>query len=291
MKNNIVFCDGGLSNRLNSLIFSLILREKYGKEWEISWPINNWCNANFNKLFSINMNVNLSTLSEYKNNENDYTLLLHENQINFNEQLIHYHRNCNSYDDYHSYLGINKPLFYYNNLIPNFVSNEDMKIALSNLAISPFILFEALNFCKTNEINNSVLGLHIRKTDFGNIVDDESLFNLVKNNEKRFFVCSDDYSVTEKFSNLDNCRVYKKKHYPKQLKADKGWNDNIQDDQNRSFTFNIERSEESIIEALVDLLILSSTTQIQTSHSTFLKMSQIFKYINILYREGFYQHV
>ena len=46
------------------------------------------------------------------------------------------------------------------------------------------------------------------------------------------------------------------------------------------FFYNIERSEASIVEALIDLLILSRTTHVSTSNSTFLKMSMIFKFTN-----------
>ena len=48
---NIVMCDGGLANRLNALLFALILRRKFGHEWRIAWPLNNWCGAPLHSLF------------------------------------------------------------------------------------------------------------------------------------------------------------------------------------------------------------------------------------------------
>ena len=52
---NHVLCDGGLCNRLNALIFALILQRKFGPlghDWQIAWPQNNWCGASFGSLFT-----------------------------------------------------------------------------------------------------------------------------------------------------------------------------------------------------------------------------------------------
>ena len=284
-KSNLVFCDGGLSNRLNSLIFALILREKYGAHWEISWPQNNWCGSDFSSLFQANMPVHNYPLNYFNKVHYDYTCLIHENQAYFNEGNFYLHSSINSYQEYFDYLQKEKPVFYFHNQIPSFASIEDIRIALDNISVNSELKNIALNFCSDNNITDSVFGLHIRKTDFGNLVDDIALFDLVKNSNNKFFVCSDDELITEKFNDLKNCCSYLKKNYPTQLNINKGWQETIQDDQNRSFNFNITRSAESIKEALIDLLILSSTTHIDTSPSTFLKMSMFFKYENVLHRK------
>lgn len=279
---NVVFCDGGLSNRLNTLIFALILKEKFNLNWEISWPINNWCGARFESLFSTSIPVNQNTLISYKEREDLYCLALHENQCHFNEQNINYHTNLNNFEDYHNLLSSEKPIFYYHNLIPQIASIADIKMALNNISVNNEVFIAAKNFCIQHEIDDTVLGLHIRKTDFGNTVNDEELYEIVKKSPKKFFVCSDDQEVNLKFSHLPNCSVFSKKNFPSKMKTGKGWNENTIDDQGREFFFNIERSEASIVEALVDLLILSKTTHLNTSHSTFLKMSMIFKATNFI---------
>ena len=43
MSKHYVLCDGGLCNRLNALMFALILKRRFGGAWSISWPVNNWC--------------------------------------------------------------------------------------------------------------------------------------------------------------------------------------------------------------------------------------------------------
>ncbi|MFY8016384.1 MAG: hypothetical protein ACOVN3_13140 [Limnohabitans sp.] len=277
---HVVFCDGGLSNRLNTLIFALILKEKYKHEWELSWPVNNWCRARLASLFSIDIPVNENELIYYKEKEDAFCLVMHENQCGFIDANINFQSNQHSYADYEKLLENEKPTLYYHNLIPQFATFADMQSGLSHLSIHKDIHAKASGFCLRNQINDSVFGLHIRKTDFGSTVDDNELFNVVKDSANRFFVCSDDAEVNARFSKLPNCCVYKKTHFPSKMLGEKGWNDHTIDDQGREFFFNIDRSEASIVEALIDLLILSKTTHVATSHSTFLRMSMIFKATN-----------
>jgi hypothetical protein len=280
MKQNIIFCDGGLANRLNTLIFALILKSKFGGNWAISWPVNNWCGAKFDTLFSTDMPIYEHPLSYYKEKENDYTLVLHENQVNFDENLIKYQKSFAGYKDYEEILVVDKPIIYYHHLIPSFTDSVDLAMGLASLKVNPEILIDAYSFCTRNNVNASVLGLHIRKTDFGNTVDDAALYEMAANSSHRFFVCSDDINVTEKFSELENCIAFKKLHYPGKMDDCTHWNGLTTDDQGRVYNFNISRSAQSVSEALVDLLILSKTTHILTSHSTFLRMSMIMKSVN-----------
>ncbi len=280
IKKNVVFCDGGLSNRLNALIFALNLMDRYSQDLTISWPLNNWCGARFSNLFETNLAVVNHDLHYFKEREDDYCLIFHENQCGFTNDKINFNSTFQSYDDYEFLIKDARPFLYYNNLIPGFVSIDEIKKALSHLNLNEEIKQQAIKFCNENNINNSVYGLHIRKTDFGNSINDDSLFNTVMNSKEEFFVCSDDKDTNEKFALLPNCHVFEKSFFPEKSKLEASWNEVIVDDQERSFAFNIKRSEDSIIEALIDLLILSQTTQIQTSHSTFLRMSLILKSTN-----------
>lgn len=275
-----VLCDGGLSNRLNALIFSLILKEKYNQPWKISWPINNWCGASFKSLFSTRLVVNDYSLSYHRNNENNYTLILHENQAKFTEEMINYQSNLKCYQDYELLLKQNKPVLYYHNLIPGFANFEEIKLALENISIDDEIYLRARDFCFRNEIDDTTIGIHIRKTDFGNLVDESAIYEFVKKSSKRFFVCSDDEVTNMKFSQLENCSVFKKTQFPSKIENNFGFQHITIDNEGRVFSSNINRSEQSVIEALIDLLILSKTAIVDTSPSTFLLMSKIFKIVN-----------
>ena len=61
---------------------------------------------------------------------------------------------------------------------------------------------------------------------------------------------------------------------------DGGWRDTVVDDDGNEYSFNIERSDESVIDAMVDLLILSKSTILNTSESTFLKTALLIQESN-----------
>ncbi len=275
-EGNICFCDGGLANRLNALLFALILRHRYGHDWQISWQRNNWCGASFNSLFEIDLPVVERSLSYFKEREGDYWFVVHENQGNFDPSRITFHPTLTDYTAYETLLNRHSKICYLHHLIPSFASLADLQSALAGLRVRPNLVTTVAEYCREHAIDGSVIGLHIRKTDFGNTVDDGELFRLVSQNPNRFFVCSDDAAVTERFSQLKNCHVLEKKHYPEKLIADGGWNSWTVDAEGRQFPFNVQRSEEAIIEALLDLLILSRTTPMMASHSTFFQMALIF---------------
>jgi hypothetical protein len=71
--------------------------------------------------------------------------------------------------------------------------------------------------------------------------------------------------------------VLEKTHFPEKLLAEGDWNASTTDSDGRRFPYNITRSEASVVEGLVDLLILSATTVLSTSPSTFLETARLFQ--------------
>lgn len=274
---NVAFCDGGLCNRLNVLIVALAVRARTGTEWQIGWPQNNWCGAALDSLFQVDVPVSPASLDSYAVQTERFDFIMHENQARLPAELLTLQSQIGSFADLQSHLGHGRDLFYYHNLIPAWVTLDDLRLGLQQMQIHPDILHTARTFCEQNGFDGEVFGLHIRKTDFGDAVDDQALFNLVAQSPKRFFVCSDSEEVNRRFAALGNCAVFPKTSFPQKLVQDGGWNAMTTDDQGRAFTFNITRPETSIVEALIDLLILSRTTHVKTSNSTFLNMAMIFK--------------
>lgn len=274
---NVVLCDGGLSNRLNALIGGLILKQRFGHAWKISWPVNNWCGAPFEVLFDSDLETTQDPITYFKAHEDEYKLVMHENQCQFRPEHVTLQSQLSSFEDYRTVLDSDRPVLYYHNLLPGFVEIADICEGLSALKVNSVLRELADSFCQRYSIDSSVLGMHIRKTDFGDTVDDAGLFRLASTTAHRYFVCSDDPEVNRRFAALTNCVVFEKSSFPEKFVMDQGWNPNIEDSDGRTFPFNIVRSEASIIEALIDLLILSRTTHINTSHSTFLRMAMIFK--------------
>jgi hypothetical protein len=274
---NLAFCDGGLSNRLNVLIFAMILKRKFGHSWAIAWPQNSWCGAAFGRLFSISSEIETQPITYYKAHESDYMFLVHENQGNFDPGRVVFNGSFSTYQDFQRFLDSYPKIFYYNSLIPPFVGIEDIASSLAEVRINDDVRSIATAFCNAMKVDSSVFGLHIRKTDFGDKVDDAELFRLVSASPQRFFVCSDDEEVNYRFSGLPNCSVFKKSYFPQKRIKDAEWLSWNTDQEGRQFPFNIERSEEATVEGLIDLLILSRTTPVRASHSTFFNMALLFK--------------
>jgi hypothetical protein len=279
-QTHLVYCDGGLCNRLNALIYALVLRDRYGHAWSVAWPVNNWCGASFGSLFSTDMPVGSHSLQHFAALQADYLFLVHELQSGLRAEQVVHNGTLTSVEAFGPHLNGGRPVFYYHNLFPHPVDTTSIKRALSHLRIDRVVWDRAAGFCRANGIDRDVCGLHIRKTDFGATVDDARLFNSVAVHPGRFFVCSDDAGVNARFGTLANCCVLKKNHFPQKLLADGDWNATTTDGDGRRFPFNITRPEESVVEALADLLILSATTPLSTSTSTFLGMARIFQAAN-----------
>ena len=277
---NHVLCDGGLCNRLNALIFALTLKQRFGDDWKISWPLNNWCGAAFGQLFESALPVDELSIEDYKSRQDDCLLLMHENQIGFRPDRLILNKELTSYDQYARYLSEARSggldLVYFNSLLPPFVTDDDVAKALTLLRVESKVASAASAFVKDHRIDRSTVGLHIRKTDFGSAVDDQAWFEQARSSSRRFFVCSDDAEVNQRFSSLAHCSVYPKSSFPEKLEANAPWQHWTTDAQGRRFPFNVNRSSASVVDGLVDLLILSCTEIVPTSGSTFLATAKLF---------------
>jgi hypothetical protein len=266
----IVLCDGGLANRLNALLFALILQEKFGHAWRIAWPLNNWCGAPLEALFEAPFPHDGTSLTQLRQHGRQ-RMLMQENQLDFPEERLVMHRTLSGYDDYRRLLETSpEGVVYFHNLVPAWVPEADVHRALQRLRPAADVLARADAFVQAQRIDRSVVGVHIRKTDFGGTVDDDALFAAVQRSPRRHFVCSDDAEVNRRFAALPNCAVFEKSHFPEKREKQAGWQHWTKDDDGRAFPFNIERGATAVVEGLVDLLILSRTELLPTSASTFL---------------------
>jgi len=272
-----VLCDGGLSNRLNALIFALVLRRRYGHEWAVSWPRNRWCEAPFAALFTGPLPVDERTILDYRAEQASRIHLMHENQVGFDEARLVPTSALRGWDDVRRLLELGPELVYFNSVLPDFVSLQDAREALAELQPEASIAARAADFVHRHAIGPGTVGLHIRKTDFGALVDDELLFRHVQASPRRVFVCSDDAAVNARFAQLPNCAVFDKTAYPEKSTEDGGWQAWTEDEAGRRFPFNVRRSAQAVVEGLIDLLILSRTEMLPTSSSTFLAMAGLFQ--------------
>lgn len=273
---NHVLCDGGLCNRLNALIFALILKRKFGGNWRISWPVNNWCGAPFESLFTSPLPHDERGIESFKLNEHRHLLLMHENQVGFDPARLVINRTLTSYAEYEQLLKSHDSVVYYNSLLPPFVTLDEVRDALSLLGLNAEVAARAAAFVLQQRIDAQSLGLHIRKSDFGDAVNDQALFEQAQASPRRFFVCSDDAAVNTRFAALPNCAVFEKTAFPEKLDGQAAWLHWTVDAEGRRFPFNITRSGASVVEGLIDLLILSQTEIVPTSGSTFQATARLF---------------
>lgn len=265
-----VLCDGGLANRLNALLFALVLRQKFGHDWRIAWPVNNWCGAPLEALFEPPLPHDDTSLTQLRR-QGRQRMLMQENQLDFPADRLVLHRTLAGYDDYRAHLdGAPDGVVHFHNLVPPWVPEADVHAALRQLRPAADVTARAWAFVQAQRIDRSVVGVHIRKTDFGGAVDDDALFAAVRRSPRRHFVCSDDAEVNRRFATLPNCAVFEKTQFPEKREKDAAWQHWTRDDDGRAFPFNIERGATAVVEGLIDLLILSRTELVATSASTFL---------------------
>ena len=267
-----IYCDGGFGNRFNGLVSGLILAEAAGLRPIIVWPINNWCSAKFSDIFeNTEFEVIERELLEYAPDKEKFHFFMTEDHLKLGVPF-HSPLAVSTLDDaVHFLKSDSRDAYYHSPLIPGYLDWARVKPYIQKLRIQPAITGRADAFIREKGLPEPFFGIQIRKTDFGaNGADDKQLFELIsKGKDKTFFVCSDDKTVEQTFSRLKNVAIYEKGAYvEKRISGD--WTDLTADHSGRIYPCNVHRSAESVIEAVIDLLILSRSKVVKTSNSTFL---------------------
>jgi hypothetical protein len=277
MRGMIIFADGGLGNRLNSLIGGLVAAEKLGCTPVICWPVNNWCGCSFADLFVSNLEI----IDEGINDiflEDDRLYLTHDIQVGKVLKNVFDH----SLESINLINSLSQDIVYYHNKIPGYFLEDDVIRQLKTFKIVSNILLPAKSFCDQHGIGKTTKGVHLRKTDHGRQLDSDQIFATIQTDRKNgYFICSDDKITEDKFNELKNVIVYPKTSYVEKL-VDGEWTTKIKDSEGRIFPYNVDRSKQSVIEAFIDLLILSRTTIIIRNKSSFLGWAKIYALVNDL---------
>ncbi len=277
-----IYCDGGFGNRFNALTVGLLIAKVGNFKPVIFWPSTNWCRSLFQSIFKNKYEVLPNRMSSLRDSYNDYAFVMHNNCLNFSCPVAH----PNSFNSVQSivnyYNESNKDYFIYNNdSIPAYAYGEDLQSVVKNLIFSDTVVDGVNGFVKN--IDGSFIGVHLRNTDFydPHKPNFDSIYKTISNDvENNYFICSDDEELETKFTQLNNAFSYKKKKYVEKLTKDGEWRDIIVDDEGVEYPFNIERSDESVIDAMIDLLILAKSSIMYTSDSTFLKTALLIQESN-----------
>jgi len=282
MRKTIIFCDGGLGNRLNSLLGGFFVAEKTKSIPVICWPENNWCGCSFEDLFITDIEVVKNNINDIFENNINNIFLIHENQTKFNLNK-HYNHSLESLNEI---LNKNEDIVYYHSTLPPYVNINFILNKLENIKIKPEIINQVKTFIKDNTIDKKTHGILFRKTDYASnpsiSLNDSEIYSHIKSDSNlKYYICSDDKDTEDKFNKLENVFVYPKTSYVKKFKEG-GWNDFIIDNEGRPNNFNVNRPRQSVIEAFIGLLVLSQTNIIVDVPSTFLHFAKYYSYINFL---------
>lgn len=271
-----IFCDGGLGNRMGTLIGGLIIAQRLNLKVHICWPVNNWCACKFEDLFLVtNFTVCESTVNEIFISGTNNIFVIHENQTGHDLGMVYGH----SLLTLDTIANRTESIVYYHTKIDPQFDTQSVIESLQQIVIQPKLLAQVNEFVNTHKINKSVVGLHLRKTD-NTKLDEDKFFKQAQNSKNQYFICSDDQVTEERFEELPNVVRYVKTEYAGKL-VDGGWLDKTTDTNGRVYNYNVNRPRQSVIEAFIDLLILSRTSISYTVKSSFSRLAVVYSYINL----------
>ncbi|NBV87602.1 MAG: hypothetical protein EBS01_15345, partial [Verrucomicrobia bacterium] len=253
-------------------VSGLLLAEAAALKPIIVWPINNWCSAKFSEIFeNTEFEVVERELLEYSQEKEKFHFFMTEDHLKLGVPFQSPLAVASLQEAVQFLHSDTRDAYYHSPLIPGYLQWEQLKPCIKNLRIQASITGRAESFIRENRLPNPYFGIQIRKTDFGaNGANDHELMDVVsKAVDKTFFVCSDDKTVEQKFARLKNVVVYEKNAYVEKRQSG-DWTELTADHSGRIYPCNVHRSAESVLEAIVDLLILSRSKVVKTSNSTFL---------------------
>lgn len=271
----VIDCNGGLGNRIRSLCSGLYLAEAAELPFVILWPRNPRCDAFYTDLFDPIALVFDQEVVDLLPSYSGLVSLLHEpyqeyllsntspREFSCLEQILEF------FDSHKS----STILFSENNFLA-FMSEKDKKKSAARIRFNQEIRLRFDRVLAT--FPKSFYGVHLRGTDFPSSAPIREIYQLIESNRNAsFFVCSDEYLIERQLAHFENVCIHEKKHYVQKI-GPGNWNTPV-DVQGIGYSSNVFRSGESLIEACVDLLLLSRSEIINTSASSFLDIARFLK--------------
>ena len=277
-----IFCDGGIGNRINSLISGLAIANYFKISYCVHWPENNWCAAGFSDIFRSKHPTSTLSIKSLRDQFKDGVVLLHDHIASEALNVVY-----GSAYDYESMLDFElkvlatgKNIFYYPAVLPKWIPFELVRKELENLDFSEEITYEVKKFI-IQKMNGPFYGLHLRRTDLNvGLTDHEVLTLVTRHKDKKFFVCSDDPIAESLASVHANVHSRQKTSYVSKKELGRDWIAQCQDDDGRTYHGNIFRGKDSVIQGTIDMLILSHSDIVGYSGSTFQNMARMIGEIN-----------
>ena len=268
----LIFCDGGFANRVNSLLGGLALAERLGWAHKLLWPRNNRCGAAFGDIFETRDAVHEVRLQDLVPFEADLQLWLHENDVGFKSVVTPLRQLPDMQALQALRGGDERAALYCENSVLPWLAEADVNRAMLGLKFRAALATQARELIAAHG-GVGYIGIHLRGTDFCAPPPTEAMFTAVQANpDKRFFVCSDDATLQARFTALPNVFAQVKTAYVEK-RVDGPWRGDMRDSDGLPYSGNIERGAASVVQAVVDLLLLAASTPVLTSESSFLALA------------------
>jgi hypothetical protein len=307
MKNNnlfIIFAINGFGNRYNAILNGVIFANKHNLNFKICWDPCNESEVEFNDVLEKSSHETIThaqffTIAKqpefkiYLLRDTEYRQLTYDDRVftclRRTWMWKHFSMLLEKKVEFISIDQINKINngIFLSSSIKNLNYDSNVHQVMSQFPIKKYITETAKKFIKEKNIDKTVEGLMIRKTDaflytyrnamayIGEICipqdsirdsDENYYFSYVNENpHRRFFVMSDDINVVNMFKNLPNvivCDIQPAIIFDKK-------------------TNNLYRDKQSVINGLINLIILTRTNiNTQTTNSTFLNVAKLYQHIN-----------
>lgn len=287
-------CRAGLGHRICTLLGATFLAKKLNAELHVSWVPTEICDCNYYDIFEYN---NELIYNKTLFNDHNYFLNLHHNNkfdvsivprffwsdtVNFDVLGPH----MVDIDILHQY----KYVLYQSNKILPCMSQSDIIDALSVHLLKNDIINTAFDFISANNISTKVNGHHVRLTDSFENMNRSNAPGIIEEIQHtpylRYFVCSCDESFENEISKHPNAVVRKKTSYPQFITSSDTLNNHPKKE--RIIACNTELKypynyvdTQAVIDAFVDILILSRTNIIQQYplYSNFRDLAVYYSYV------------
>lgn len=269
----LIYCDGGFGNRVNSLISGMALADILGYDYLVLWPRNNRCGAAFDQLFIPHCTFIEARLQDFRSCQSTVRLWLHENDFGFDsvESGLRTVSDISAFKQ--NYSGDDRKILFSENTILPWIPEHLVYSCLQRLAFQRDIVSRA-QAVMDGRVPGSFFGIHLRGTDFPASPPVEKMKAVVLANPGHtFFVCSDDAEIEHQFDAIPNVFIHQKNSHVEKL-APGAWRCNVLDSDGLPYTSNIDRTSESVVEAVIDILLLGASVPLPTSASSFLALSE-----------------
>jgi hypothetical protein len=273
-----IYCDGGFGNRLNTLISGLGIAHFFQIPVKVYWPRNNWCQAGFAQVFTNALDVSDISLTELSGTLEHSIVLLHD-ELGANALKVPFQSAYaySSLDDFKArVVATGKDIFYYPALIPPWLPMDHVVSALKGCSFQPYIRETVAQFVGQT-IGRPFHGLHLRRTDLCVGYSDEEVQSIVRQHpQDHFFVCSDDPIAEALAAVHPHVHRRDKSAYVGKRNVQGDWMALTADDDGRMYHSNIDRNADSVVDAVIDMLILAHGAIVGFSGSTFQNMARLF---------------